>query len=192
MNRVLGTECREFDDPVKALKSLLKFGASFVDILDIESDPTLDPISIAMNHHSEEILAILLQKAGAGLSQQCCKELHEIVGIHAVKEVDIELVMTLVEAGTDKQELLSVIKAQRKARNIKKSNAEQLKSILRKKMSLQQYNRIAIWSSLSSLEDITKLRLPMKLVRWLLFEDAETGYAVTDKLTAGNKFYHRF
>ena len=186
LQRALGMGCEEFDDCAKALKTMLKFGAGFDYVLALEVTPTFDPISIAMSHHNEEILAILLQKAGAGLSQQDSKNFHIRVVQSAIRTVNIGVFTKLVEAGTDKQELLRTIAE--KVKN--QSDAQQLRSILQQPMSLEGQSRIAVWSSLSSLEDVTKLRLPMQTVRWLLFEDAQTGYAVSEKLTAGNEFYH--
>ena len=169
-------EYEEFDDSSKALETLLEFGVKFERFLKLlrpydpwnefglPSNPAHDPILIGMKHDSEEIIAILRQKAGEGFTQQRSKDLHAKVLSYAVKEVDTVVVSRLVEAGTDKQELLRIIEAQRVAQTISDSDAQQLRSVVRTILSLGVQCKIVIWSKLSCLDDASKLNYPRKNV----------------------------
>ena len=66
----------------------------------------LNPINI-MTDHAAGSLAILLQKEYGSLSQDSSRRAHRGVVSQAVKKADEELVNRLVDAGTNKQELLS-------------------------------------------------------------------------------------
>ena len=180
------------------LKALLKYGVGVNDFLKHvpkfnlhapKSSPVargyVYPISIVMNHHCAETLAIMLQKPYGSMNRFACKRLHNQVLCLAVKTANEDLLHQLIEAGANKQELLSKIQHHKTLQHVTTAQAERMTRIVNKRLSLKEMNRLVIWSSLSQLRDVMYIGLPITLVRVLLFEEeASSGFPVSTKLKA--------
>ena len=176
-------------------KILVKYGLNVSDLIEDmmefyvneSSDQTEyspNPIDI-MNDHATGSLAILLQKEYASLSQDSSRRVHRKVVYQAVKKADEKLVNRLVDAGTNKQELLAQIQYHKDNQNLTEVQAQRLTKIANKTLSLKEKARLTVWSSMPQLKDVMNLPGPIGVKRNLLFEEEESsGFPVTKRLKA--------
>ena len=201
IKEVRGCSCTNFDHPrypeSKLFRILVKYGLDVSDLIEEmtafyinnastikENNFELDIINI-MNDHAAGSLAVLLQKGYASLSQDSSRRVHRRVVSQAVKTADEELVNRLVDAGTNKQELLAQIQFHKDNQCLTKVQAQRLTHIANKTLSLKEKARLTVWSSMSQLKDVMNLPGPIGVKRNLLFEEEESsGYPVTFRLKA--------
>ena len=151
----------------------------------------ISPLLKIMNLPSPVTSAILLQKPYAGMSPETSSQLHRQVVCKAVDAANEELVSRLLEAGTNKQMLLTEIYSQIATnRKFQVAKAQKLKETVAKKklLPLTSMSRLKLWSLMSHLKDILKLELPhselpISIAGFLLFDDHK-DYPVTRKLKA--------